>query len=256
MLELDEVRKYYESPGGIVRAVEGATLSVGEGEVVAIFGPSGSGKTTLLMLAAALLRPDAGTVRFAGTDLSTLSRSEVLAYRRRELGFVYQNFNLVPGLTAEENVSLALLVRGERHRQAWSKALTALELVGLSERAGHLPAHLSGGEQQRVALARALVGEPRLVLADEPTGNLDNKRGAEVLTLLSDLAHDRNIAVVLVTHDVRAVSYAQRAHVLEDGKLVDAESGDHTMQLPRVEKPIATAARTQARSRDESARPA
>jgi putative ABC transport system ATP-binding protein len=173
MLELLSARKSYASPGGDVHAVDDVNMRVCEGETVAIFGPSGSGKTTLLLLAAGLLRADSGSVCFEGDDLARLPKREMLAYRRTKLGFIFQSFNLVAGLTAEENVSMPLLLRGVHYRKARERALAALEDVGLGHRSGHTPTKLSGGEQQRVAIARALVGEPRLILADEPTGNLD-----------------------------------------------------------------------------------
>ncbi|MGH2833752.1 MAG: ABC transporter ATP-binding protein, partial [Solirubrobacteraceae bacterium] len=187
MLELEHARKYYSSVGEPVHAVDDVTMSVSAGEFVAVFGPSGSGKSTLLRLAAGLLRPDGGVVSFEGRDLAGLLKSEVLAYRRTKLGFVFQNFNLVPGFTAQENVALPLLLRGAPHAEAHKCALDALDDVGLRARASHQPAELSGGEQQRTSIARALVGNPRLVLADEPTGNLDSDNGERVLQLLSTL---------------------------------------------------------------------
>lgn len=227
MLEFDRVRKHYSGPGGVVRAVDGVNLSVAESEFVAVFGPSGSGKTTLLMLAAGLLRADGGALRFRGSDLATMSKADSLAHRRNELGFIFQNFNLLPGLTAEENVGLPLLLRGTHHREASNAAAAWLDRVGLGERALHRPPQLSGGEQQRVAIARALVGKPKLILADEPTGNLDTHRGEEVLSLLSDLARDGGVAVMLATHDARAVGYADHAHTLQDGRL---EDHDHSRE--------------------------
>jgi putative ABC transport system ATP-binding protein len=208
MLELRDARKYYSTPAGDIRAVDDVSLTIQSGELVALFGPSGSGKTTLLLLAAGLLRCDSGAVRFEERDLGTLSKREVLEYRRMKLGFVFQNFNLVPGMDAGENVMLPLLLRGVHHREASRRALAALESVGLLRRAGHPPAKLSGGEQQRVSIARALVGEPKLILADEPTGNL------------SALPREREVAMILVTHDARVARYADRVLAMRDGKLV------------------------------------
>jgi putative ABC transport system ATP-binding protein len=188
---------------------------------VALFGPSGSGKTTLLLLAAGLLRCDEGRVRFEGRDLGALSKRDVLEYRRTKLGFVFQNFNLVPGLSAEENVALPLLLRGVHRDEARQRALRALDEVGLLQRAGHPPAKLSGGEQQRTSIARALVGEPKLLLADEPTGNLDTETGDAVLELLSALPRQCGIAMILVTHDLRVARYADRVLGMRDGKLTD-----------------------------------
>ena len=223
MLELDRARRYYASPGGAVHAVDDVSMSVAAGELVAIFGPSGSGKSTLLLLAAGLLRVDAGNVRFEGNDLAKLSKGELLAYRRTKLGFVFQGFNLVAGLTAEENVAMPLLLRRTSHQEASERALAALDDVGLLHRSTHTPARLSGGEQQRVAIARALVGEPRLILADEPTGNLDTETGDAVLSLLSALPRERGAAIVLVTHDARVARYADRVLGMRDGRLTEPD---------------------------------
>jgi putative ABC transport system ATP-binding protein len=223
MLELQSARKFYASPGGAVHAVDDVSMGVYEGELVAIFGPSGSGKTTLLLLAAGLLRADAGSVRFEGSDLAQLRKREMLAYRRMKLGFVFQGFNLVAGLTAEENVAMPLLLRGEDHREARTRALAALDEVGLLRRSSHTPAKLSGGEQQRVAIARALVGKPKLILADEPTGNLDTETGDAVLDLLSALPRERGAATVLVTHDARVARYADRVLGMRDGRLTEPD---------------------------------
>jgi putative ABC transport system ATP-binding protein len=223
MLELQHACKDYASPGGAVHAVDDVSMSVGGGELVAIFGPSGSGKTTLLLLAAGLLRADSGSVRFEDRDLATLQKSEMLAYRRTKLGFVFQGFNLVAGLTAEENVAMPLLIRGVPHREAHSQALGALEDVGLQGRVGHIPAKLSGGEQQRVGIARALVGRPRLILADEPTGNLDTETGDVVLDLLSALPREQGVATLLVTHDARVARYADHVLGMRDGRLTEPD---------------------------------
>jgi putative ABC transport system ATP-binding protein len=220
MLELESARKYYSTPAGEIRAVDDVSLAIQPGELTALFGPSGSGKTTLLLLAAGLLRCDSGGVCFEGRNLGALSKGEVLEYRRTKLGFVFQNFNLVPGMDAEENVMLPLLLRGFHHREASKRALAVLENVGLLGRASHLPAKLSGGEQQRVSIARALVGEPKLILADEPTGNLDSETGDAVLDLLSGLPREREVAMILVTHDARVTRYADRVLAMRDGKLV------------------------------------
>jgi putative ABC transport system ATP-binding protein len=219
MLELERARKYYDSPGGDVRAVDDLSVTFRAGELVAIFGPSGSGKTTLLMLAAGLLRADSGKVRFSGTDIGTMRKREILRYRRTQVGFVFQSFNLVPGLSAEENVVLPLLLRGIHRHDAHARARGALGEVGLLSRASHHPTQLSGGEQQRVSIARALVGNPKLVLADEPTGNLDSETGDTILNLLSCLPHERQVAMVLVTHDARVTRYADRVLAMRDGKL-------------------------------------
>jgi putative ABC transport system ATP-binding protein len=223
MLELENAYKYYPTPAGEIRAVDDVSLAVHPGELVALFGPSGSGKTTLLLLAAGLLRCDSGEVCFEGDHLGGLAKRELLNYRRTKLGFVFQNFNLVPGLSAEENVALPLLLRGVRHGEALARARSALQQVGLLNRAVHPPAKLSGGEQQRASIARALIGKPKLILADEPTGNLDSETGDAVLDLLSGLPRDRGVAMMLVTHDTRVARYADRVFAMRDGRLVTYE---------------------------------
>jgi putative ABC transport system ATP-binding protein len=219
MLELQSARKYYPTDAGDVRAVDDISLTIHSGELVALFGPSGSGKTTLLRLAAGLLRCDSGAVRFEDRDLGALSKAAVLAYRRTELGVIFQNFDLELGMNAKENVELPLLLRKDRH-EAGKRALAALDDVGLLARASHPPAKLSGGEQQRLSIARALVGEPKLILADEPTGNLDTETGDATLDLLSTLPRERQVAMILVTHDARVTRYADRMVAMRDGKLV------------------------------------
>jgi putative ABC transport system ATP-binding protein len=221
VLELDAVVKHYQGFGGeVVRAVDGVSLAVGAGEIVALHGPSGSGKSTLLMLAAALMAPDEGVVRFEGRDLSALSAGEAADYQRRQLGFVYQSFHLMAGVPAVENAAIKLLADRVPLRQARRAATAWLERVGLEARLNHTPDQLSGGERQRVAIARALVNEPRLILADEPTGSLDTKRGAEILGLLAEIARQQQAAVLLVTHDSQAAAYADQVCTLRDGKLV------------------------------------
>jgi putative ABC transport system ATP-binding protein len=219
LLELERVSKDYAGPGEIVHAVRDASVYVQAGELVALYGPSGSGKSTLLLLAAGLLRADAGSVRFMGRELSGMSRGEALSYRREQLGFVFQSFNLAAGLSAQENVAIPLLMRGVEHKRAHEHARALLAEVGLAQRAAHAPEELSGGEQQRVAIARALAGEPKLVLADEPTGNLDSETGEAVLDLLASLPRRRGAAVVLVTHDERATRLAERVLSIRDGRL-------------------------------------
>ncbi len=223
MLELERTFKYYPSAEQKVHAVDDVSLTVHAREFVAIFGPSGSGKTTLLQLAAGLRRADHGRVLFDGRDLATLSKQEALSYRRTKLGFVFQNFNLLNGLSAEENVAIQLLLRGTPRRQALERARRGLADLGLLRRAGHSPDMLSGGEQQRVAVARALIGDPKLILADEPTGNLDSDTGDTVLDLLSTLPRERGTALVLVTHDTRVASRADRVLTMRDGRLTPGD---------------------------------
>jgi ABC-type lipoprotein export system ATPase subunit len=231
MLELEHVHKHYPSPNGTVHAIDDLSLRVCGGEVVVIFGPSGAGKTSLLQLAAGFLRADAGAVRWEGRDLGTLARNELLAYRRMQVGLVWQGFNLLAGLSAQENVALPLLVRGEDHRRAHTRADASLGEVGLAHRRSHIPAALSGGERQRVAVARAIVGNPRVVLADEPTGNLDSDSGDAVLALLSEHSRQRGVATVIATHDPRASNFADRVLSMCDGRLVGAPA-QHLEAIP------------------------
>jgi putative ABC transport system ATP-binding protein len=226
-LELEEVVKHYPDFGGdVVRAVDGVSLGVEAGEVVALYGPSGSGKSTLLMLAAALLAPDAGVIRFEGRDLASLSSREVIDYQSRGMGFVYQSFHLMPGVPALENAAIKLLASGMPLKLARRAAVPWLERVGLDHRLDHTPERLSVGERQRVAIARALVNEPRLILADEPTGSLDTSRGSEILSLLANISREQNVAVLLVTHDPQAAAIARRVLVLHDGIVMAKEAAD------------------------------
>jgi putative ABC transport system ATP-binding protein len=229
LLELEDVIKHYvgagapsDDPGAeLVRAVDGVSLSVRESEMVAIHGPSGSGKTTLLLLIATLLTPDAGCIRYRGHPLSSLSEDETSAYLRHDVGFVYQSFQLMPGVTALENATLKLLLNGVGPRKARGIARPWLERLGLGERLAHTAEQLSGGERQRVAIARALVGDPKLILADEPTGNLDSRRSLQTVELLRSIAHEQGASVVLVTHDRDAAARADRDFTLRDGRLVE-----------------------------------
>jgi putative ABC transport system ATP-binding protein len=221
LLDLRRVIKHYDDVEEVVRAVDDVTLSVQAGQVVALYGPSGSGKTTLLLLAAGLLAADHGTVRFDGADLAQLSASELADYQRRDIGFVYQSFHLMAGVPAAENAAVKLLADGVPLKEARAMATRWLERVGLAHRLDRTPERLSGGERQRVAIARALVNEPRLILADEPTGSLDTRRGRQVLQLLADIAREQSTAVLLVTHDPQAAGVADKVYGLCDGKLVE-----------------------------------
>jgi putative ABC transport system ATP-binding protein len=233
VLELDGVIKQYRDGEELIAAVAGVSIRVAAGEVVAVYGPSGSGKTTLLLLAAGLLAPDDGVVRFGGGDLAALSRAELTRHLRHHLGFVYQSAHLMSGVPAVENAAIKLLADGMGLREARGVAQGWLERLGLAHRLDHTPERLSGGERQRVAIARALVGSPRLILADEPTGNLDRRRGSEVLKLLVDLAREEDVAVLLVTHDPQAATLADRVYALRDGTLLEgAESTAVVSALP------------------------
>jgi putative ABC transport system ATP-binding protein len=220
-LELRDVAKHYCGGRETVRAVDGVSLRVNPGELVALFGPSGSGKTTLLMLAAALMSPDRGSVLFDGRDIAGLSPRECARYRRYQVGLVSQEFHLIPGASALDNAMIKLPVLGFSLREARKRTLPWLERVGLGDRADHRPEQLSMGERQRVTIARALVGEPKLLLADEPTGNLDSARTREILALLRDLCREQGIPGLLVTHDSDAVEFVDRVHTLRDGRLVE-----------------------------------
>ena len=220
MLELRELVKHYAvGESDTVSAVDGVSLSVASGELVALYGPSGSGKSTLLMLAAAVIRPDSGAVFVGGREISALPSREAAGYRMRELGYVRQSLDLIPGASALDNAALKLLGRPSPVREARRRVEPLLVRLGLGERLEHRAEQLSMGERQRVMIARALSTEPRLVLADEPTGSLDTERGSEVLALLGELCHERGIAVLLVTHDPEAAAYADRVHTLRDGRL-------------------------------------
>jgi len=220
VLEFDNVVKHYSGYGGeVIRAADRVSLTVRKGEMVAVNGPSGSGKSTLLMLAAALMAPETGVVRFEGHDLAALDASEAADYQRRDVGFIFQTFRLMAGVPAVENAAIKLLADHVSLKHARRAAVPWLERVGLADRLNHTPDQLSGGERQRVAIARALINEPRLILADEPTGSLDSRRGGEVLALLADICRAQRAAVLLVTHDPQAAAIADRICVLRDGKL-------------------------------------
>ncbi len=228
MLELREVVKTYASGDEQVRAADAISLLVEPGELVALYGPSGSGKTTLLLLAAGILRPDSGRVRFGGRDVAAMSEREAADYRLRDVGMVFQSFHLIPGATALDNATVKLLGRHAARRDARRRAQPWLDRVGIGEKAARHPARLSAGERQRVAVARALATEPRLLLADEPTGNLDSESGRRVLALLAEVCHVQGLAVLLATHDPAAVDFADRVLQLRDGRL----SEDPVAELP------------------------
>ncbi|HTA04098.1 MAG TPA: ABC transporter ATP-binding protein [Streptosporangiaceae bacterium] len=221
MLVLSRVSKVYGQGGAAVRALDRVTLSVDEGAMVAVMGPSGSGKSTLLTIAGSLEDPTEGQVVVGGAELAGMSSNDKARLRRRTIGYVFQDFNLLPGLTAGENVSLPLELDGWPARKARAAGLAALDELGLTERAEHYPDELSGGERQRVAIARAMVGERRLLLADEPSGALDSRNAEAVMQLLLDACKNGGMAAVVVTHDAQLASWADRVVFLRDGQVTD-----------------------------------
>jgi putative ABC transport system ATP-binding protein len=219
MLEMSHVTKTYTLGGQTVRALDDIDLKLIGGEFVSVVGPSGAGKSTLLHLLCALDRPDSGSIRFKGKEIGGLNDEKQSEFRRHSVGFVFQFFNLLPTMTAWENVAVPKLLDGARMSKVKSRALDLLELVGLAERAEHRPSELSGGQMQRVAVARALMMDPPLILADEPTGNLDTKTGAAIMALLTDVAHQDGRSVIMVTHNLEAASSTDRVITLTDGRI-------------------------------------
>jgi putative ABC transport system ATP-binding protein len=234
VLELQDLVKHYHTAGEeTVRAVDGVSMSVAAGEMVALYGPSGSGKTTLLLMVAALLAPTSGKVLVNGRDISSLSEREASHFRLQEMGFVRQNFDLLPGVSTIDNTVLKLL-KNTPWKEAHVRVQPLLERLGLGGRLTHRSETLSMGERQRVMIARALSTEPKLLLADEPTGSLDTQRGREVLELLTELCRERGVAIVLVSHDPQAAAYADRVLALRDGKLVDYDPDQSLAPIGRV----------------------
>jgi putative ABC transport system ATP-binding protein len=219
-LEAKAVTKIYKSDIGTIKAVDQVSLSVANGEFVALVGPSGSGKTTMLAILAALLRPTEGSVMIDGVELSQMSEAERARFRREKIGFTFQANNLVPYLTALENVELMLRLNGKYDRAGRERARELLARLGLGERLNNLPRQLSGGQQQRVAIARALIHSPALVLADEPTANLDTERAHQVTQTFANLIHEQKRAGIMVTHDLRMTQYADRIIQMRDGKIL------------------------------------
>jgi putative ABC transport system ATP-binding protein len=224
LLVVEDVTRVHGTGDTAVRALDGVSLTVRAGELVAVMGPSGSGKSSLLHLAGGLDRATSGSVRVAGTDLGTLGAPELAKLRRRKVGFVFQDLNLIPSLTAAENIALPLELDGDSVRRSRRNALDALDQLGLRDLADRFPDEMSGGQQQRVAIARALVGQRRLVLADEPTGALDSETGEGVLRVLRARV-DAGAAGLLVTHEARHAAWADRVVFLRDGRVVDS-TGD------------------------------
>src|SRR5262245_12058667 len=224
MVDVRGVRKVYRRDAQEITVLDGIDLKVPEGEFVALMGPSGSGKTTLLNLIAGIDRPTSGQVTVAGTDVGQLSESALATWRSQNVGFIFQFYNLIPVLTAVENVELPLLLTSLGKRERRERALTALKVVGLADRSHHYPRQLSGGQEQRVAIARAFVGDPKVLVADEPTGDLDAKSAHEILELMETLNREFKKTIVMVTHDPRAADRAQQQHHLEKGVLVNGSA--------------------------------
>jgi len=222
MIKLENAVRTYHMGKTDVAALSGVNLEIEDGEMVAIMGPSGSGKSTLMHLIGALDQPDEGSISFGKQDVSKQSRNVLAELRGKHIGFVFQSFNLIATLTALENVELPMMYQGVTRKDRLTKARKLLEQLGVNDRADHLPTELSGGEQQRVAIARALVNDPDLLLADEPTGNLDSKTGKQIMELLAKLNEEQGMTVVLVTHDPTIASYAQRTIHIFDGKVGQA----------------------------------
>ncbi|MBM1154973.1 ABC transporter ATP-binding protein [archaeon] len=217
MVKCVNVRKVYMLGKVAVEALRGVNMEVRYGEFIAIMGPSGSGKTTLLNIIGTLDRPTTGKVYIDGQDITPLSDRELTELRRRKIGFVFQFYNLIPTLTALENVELPMQIAGVNFREARERAMKLLEIVGLKERMHHRPDELSGGEQQRVAIARALANRPSIILADEPTGDLDSKTGMEIIELLYRLSREEHVTVIVATHDPMVANFADRILLLKDG---------------------------------------
>lgn len=238
ILETGNLKKQYQMGEVQVDALAGVDFTVEQGEFVAIMGPSGSGKSTLLHLLGGLDGPSDGEIKLAGHQLSLLDDNEITLIRRRNVGFVFQFFNLMPTLSTEENMALPLLIDGQNVKQHQEKIDRLLELVGLADRRSHKPDQLSGGQQQRVAIARAFVTEPAIVLADEPTGNLDSKTGGEILQLLRRSCDELGQTIVMVTHDAFAASFADRIVFLMDGLLVDrlTTSGNRAEDIRQIQR--------------------
>ncbi|MDN4643418.1 ABC transporter ATP-binding protein [Arthrobacter sp. PsM3] len=227
VVSVEDVSKTFGAGHTAVTAVDHVSLSVDAGDIVLVMGPSGSGKTTLLSMIGTLMSPTTGRILISGQDTSTLKAAQLSRLRLREFGFVFQTFNLLSALTAEENVMMPLITAGVPRKHARGKARVALEQLQLGHRLRNLPRDLSGGEKQRVAIARSLANDPRLILADEPTANLDAKTGQDVTLLLCETACRENRAVIIVSHDQRLRTAAKRVITIEDGRLTAEERGEH-----------------------------
>ncbi|MEO2075368.1 MAG: ABC transporter ATP-binding protein [Bacillus sp. (in: firmicutes)] len=218
IIQIKDLMKTYQLGGETVHALNKVSIEIEQGEFLAIIGPSGSGKSTLMNMLGCLDRPQSGTYLLDGKDISNMNDNQLATIRNKKIGFIFQNFNLLTKLTALENVELPLLYSGVPTKERWERALESLEKVGLKERAGHLPTQLSGGQQQRVAIARALVGNPSILLADEPTGALDSKTSKEILLIMQEL-NELGHTIILITHDLEIAKQAKRMVSIQDGQL-------------------------------------
>ena len=232
LIALEGIERFYSTGDVEVRALDGVSMTIASGEFVAVMGPSGSGKSTLMNILGCLDRPTGGRYVLAGREVSSLSKSDLATVRSQTLGFVFQNFNLLPRTSALENVELPLMYQGVRAKERKARATESLGHVGLASRAGHTPSQLSGGQQQRVAIARALVTRPRVILADEPTGNLDSRTSLEVMALFQDLGR-HGITIILVTHEPDVAEFASRVIVVKDGHVLSDEKREpKIVELP------------------------
>jgi putative ABC transport system ATP-binding protein len=238
IITIRDMTKVYRMGEYEVHALRGVSLDIYEGEFLSIMGPSGSGKSTLMNMLGALDSPSSGSYLLDGTDVSQLSDNQLADVRNQKIGFVFQNFNLLPRTTAVQQVELPLIYAGRRQRR--QQAVEALNLVGLGERLDHKPSELSGGQQQRVAIARALVNEPAIILADEPTGNLDSKSGTEIMQILQSLNRDKGITVIFVTHDPWIARHTRRVIRLADGLIVGDEAIENPLVAGVAERPSDT----------------
>ena len=224
IIKVDKVHKIYRVGETLVHALAGVSMQVARGEFVAITGPSGSGKSTLLNMLAGLEPVTAGEIIIGGQHIESMNENELVRFRRENVGFIFQSYNLIPTMTAEENVAISLMFRGESRSLRLEKARKMLALVGLSDRAQNKPSQMSGGQQQRVGIARALVVNPKIIFADEPTGNLDSKSGAEVIALIKKVVREQKQTVVMVTHDLALAQQADRIIYIKDGRIVKQET--------------------------------
>lgn len=236
VIEGNQLTKIFGSGHTAVKAVDKVSMKVEAGDIILIMGPSGSGKTTLISMLGTLMRPTSGTVLLDGEDVSKMSDNELSSLRLHLLGFMFQSFNLLSALTAQQNAAIPLISAGVPKKKALGRAKELLGKLHLNERLDNLPRNLSGGEKQRVAVARALANQPELILADEPTANLDSKTGKEITTLLCNIACAEGRAVIIVSHDVRLRDVAKRVITIEDGRLVREEKGNHEANCPTEHK--------------------